>query len=130
VHLYIYASTHTNMPSTHTPLIDSYMTDYKSIVLSMSINPYLPVEMMEAIASCIEMPDKNELFVCVHEIHCEWCQEFGYSSCCRGYAKELKNKLAIEVFGGEKRIKSIEQAHWGLIQRHEEARDYGEEADD
>jgi hypothetical protein len=105
-----------------TPLIDSYMTDYKSLVLECALNPLLPVEMVMAIADCFEIPDRELLNICMHEIHCKWCQDLGYNSHCPGFAGAgCTSQLAIEVFGGDKRIKSVDEAYWGLINRSEYA---------
>ena len=63
------------MSSTNTPLIDSYMTDYKNMMVEICVNPCLPVEMMLELSGYFETPSREELVVCMHEIHCKWCQD-------------------------------------------------------
>ena len=103
MHPYIYA----RMSSTHTPLIVIAMTDYKSIVLSMSINPYLPVEMIETIASYIETPSREALHKHVHGLSCDWCARYGYHAKCPGQG-ESGDLLAKEMFAAD----NIKHADW------------------
>ena len=105
--------------SSNTPLIDSYMADSNSMMLEISVNSYLPIEIMEIIASYFEMYCLDELVYNTHIDECTWCASIGFFSWhCRGYADEwCTNKLAFEVFGGDKRVQSAEDINRGLKQR-------------
>ena len=78
-----------------------------------------PSQFKLKLSEYFEEPSWKKFVVAVHERFCKWCQEFGFSSHCRGYGgiECIDNELAIEVFGGDERIQSEEEIKSGLIQR-------------
>ena len=115
-----------------TPLINAYMTDYKSLVLEVCLNPLLPVEMVMAIADCFETPDRGVLHKRVHEASCEWCARFDYHAKCPGKGGE-GDLLAMEMFAADeiKWMDTVGRADMGFVYDVDEG-DYevGYEPDD